>query len=247
MSDMTQLLLPLATPPQFTFDNLVIHEGIRDALVTIQSVYKSEQLPHPFLFLYGPAGTGKTHVLNALAAYLKEHLEPEECEVILVSSPGGAAIFSELERLVTSPDGDPEKPCAVLVDDVHLMDDQHRPHLWNISNKLVRSGAPLILSSRVPPDEIFEDDPHMKSRVTSGLVLRLEPPEDSVKILILDKMARDRHVRVSPDVTHYLVTRKSRNVNDLGKILDILDRSSLELQRRITLPLIKLLEKQGAL
>jgi chromosomal replication initiation ATPase DnaA len=54
-------------------------------------------------------------------------------------------------------------------------------------------------------------------------------------------------VRISPDVTHYLVTRKSRNVNDLATILDILDRSSLELQRRITLPLIKLLEKQGSL
>lgn len=247
MSVMTQLLLPLATLPQFTFDNLVIHEGIRDTLFTIQSVYESGRLPRPSLFLYGPPGTGKTHILHALASHLKEQLEPEECQVILVHSVGDAATFADLENLVTAPDDGSEKKCAVLVDDVHLMDDQHRPHLWNLSNKLVRSGAPLIMASRVPPDEIFENDPHMKSRVTAGLVLRLEPPEDSVRILILDKMARDRHVRISPDVTHYLVTRKSRNVNDLATILDILDRSSLELQRRITLPLIKLLEKQGSL
>jgi len=247
MSDMTQLLLPLVTPPKFTFDNLVIHEGIGDALFTIQSVYKSGQWPRPSLFLYGSAGTGKTHILNALASHLREQFEPEQCPVILIHSAGDGASFADLEELVTAPDVDPEKKCAVLVDDVHLIDRDRRPHLWNLSNKLVRSGSPLIMTSRVTPDDMFESDPHMTSRITAGLVLRLEPPEDSVRVLILDKMARDRNVRISPYVTHYLVTRKSRNVNDLATILDILDRSSLELQRRITLPLIKLLEKQGAL
>ncbi|MBI4962922.1 MAG: hypothetical protein HY913_06590 [Desulfomonile tiedjei] len=247
MADMTQLLLPFATPPRFTLDNLVIHEGIREALLTIRSVYESGELPRPFLFLHGAAGTGKTHMMNALASHLKERLDPEKCLVKLIVPVGSPASFPDLEELVTSVDGNDEEKCAVLVDDVHLMDDHNKHHLWNLSNQLVRSGAPLIMSSRLPPDEIFENDPHMKSRITAGLVLWLEPPEDSVRVLILDKMARDKHVRISPDVTHYLVTRKSRNVNDLSMILDILDRSSLELQRRITLPLIKLLEKQGAL
>ena len=247
MARMTQLLLPLLTPPRFTFDNLVIHEGISEALSTIQSVYGTAELPLPSLFLYGAGGTGKTHILHAMASSLRERLGTNGGLVKLISHSGNGANFPDLEHLVTTHESDPGQTRAVLVDDVHLMDSRHRTHLWNLSNKLARSGAPLVMASRVPPDEIFEDDPHMKSRITAGLVLRLEPPEDSVRVMILDKMARDKNVRISQDVTNYLVTRKSRNVNDLARLLDILDHSSLELQRRITLPLIKLLEKQGVL
>ena len=48
-------------------------------------------------------------------------------------------------------------------------------------------------------------------------------------------------------VIHYLITRKSRNIKELGGILDILDHASLELKRRITVPLIKMLEKEGTI
>jgi chromosomal replication initiation ATPase DnaA len=63
--------------------------------------------------------------------------------------------------------------------------------------------------------------------------------------MILDKMARDINVRIAPDVTHYLVTHKSRNVSELARILEALDTVSLQLKRRITLPIVKLLEKEG--
>ena len=76
-------------------------------------------------------------------------------------------------------------------------------------------------------------------------MLKLDVPNDSVRLLIVDKMARDRNIRISEDVCRYLVTRKSRNVKELERLLDILDQTSLELQRRITIPLVKLLEHQG--
>jgi chromosomal replication initiation ATPase DnaA len=79
------------------------------------------------------------------------------------------------------------------------------------------------------------------------LVLELTPPEDPVRMLILDKMARDKNVRIPREVAGYLVTRKSRNIKELERIVDILDRKSLQLKRRITVPLIKLLEEDGLL
>jgi DnaA-homolog protein len=60
-------------------------------------------------------------------------------------------------------------------------------------------------------------------------------------------MARDKNVRISREVCAYLVSRKSRNVKELERLLDILDRASLELKRRITIPLAKTLEKDGLL
>ena len=135
----------------------------------------------------------------------------------------------------------------MIVDDAHLANEEDSAHLWSLSNKLTRSGAPLILAARTPPEEIFPANAHLRSRIVSGLILALEPPEDPIRMLIVDKMARDKNVRISREVCAYLVSRKSRNVKELERLLDILDRASLELKRRITIPLAKALEKDGLL
>jgi len=79
----------------------------------------------------------------------------------------------------------------------------------------------------------------------AGLVFGLKSPEDRARIMILDKMARDRNIRIAPDVTHYLVTHKSRSIGELAAIIEALDMASLQSKRRITVPLVKILEKDG--
>lgn len=244
---MTQLILPLVTPPRFTFDNLVVHDGNENALSTIRRVYNPLVRPAPPLFLYGPAGTGKTHILNALAGMLTGLSAQEPGAVKIIETQGEPPAFPELERLVALDEAQFLCLKAVAIDDVHLISGEDRSHFWNLCNKLNRSGAALLMAARSSPEEMFSDDPHLSSRMTSGLVFGLEPPADRVRVLILDKMARDRNLRVSPDVGTYLVTRKSRNVKELGNLMEILDRASLQLKRRITLPLIKHLEREGAL
>jgi len=128
-----------------------------------------------------------------------------------------------------------------------MMASEEEPDLWNLSNKLTRSGAALIMASDKPPDVLFQDNDHLRSRILAGLVLGLTLPDDSARLLIMDKMAKDRNLRLSPEVTHYLVTRKARNVKELGVLLEKLDAASLLLKRRITLPLVKVLEKEGTL
>jgi len=244
---MTQLILSLVTPPRFTFESLVVHEGNEKALSTIRSVYIPSMKPWPPLYLHGPAGTGKTHILNALASMLAEPSVKGHGGVKMTEPEGEPPIFPQLARLVALDETEFLQLKAVSVDDVHLISGEDRAHFWNLFNKLNRSGAALIMTSRVPPEAMFPDDPHLSSRIASGLVFCLDPPADPVRVLILDKMARDRNLRVSPDVGTYLVTRKSRNVKELGKLMEILDKASLQLKRRITLPLVKQLEREGAL
>ncbi len=243
MTLMTQLLLPLHTPPRFTFETLVVHEGIEEAVQTIKTVYERGVPPFPSLFLYGPPGTGKTHILHALASRLGKRFADEGSKVEFLEAEEKTTAPSRLSELAARDQSGITGTCAVIADDVHLISGDDSAHLWSLSNKLTRSGAALILASRTPPDQTFGHDPHLQSRITSGLVFGLEPPDDPVRMLILDKMARDRNVRISRDVSYYLVTRKSRNVKELTRILDMLDTASLELKRRITLPLVKLLEK----
>ncbi len=244
---MIQLLLPLRTPPRLTFETLILHEGIQTAVSTIQSVYGTGELPLPPLFLYGPPGTGKTHILNAVALLLESRFPPKAAGVKFISATGESSQFPDLEALVSDPEDPVQGLSGVIVDDAHLANEEDVARLWSLSNKLTRSGAPLILAARTPPEEIFPANAHLRSRIVSGLVLALEPPEDPIRMLIVDKMARDKNVRISHEVCAYLVSRKSRNVKELERMLDILDRASLELKRRITIPLAKTLEKDGLL
>jgi DnaA regulatory inactivator Hda len=244
---MTQLLLPLGTRRQFTFDNLVVHQGIETALAAIRSAYQARQRPFPSLFLHGPSGTGKTHILKALLLQIAKNTPAGDFSAVYISPRGSPADFEDLARISSGSQESAERICAVAVDDMQLMRQADTTHLWNVFNKLTRTGAPVIMASREPPDGIFQENVHVQSRVTAGLVLKLDLPDDSIRLLIVDKMARDRNIRISEDVCRYLVTRKSRNVKELERLLDILDQTSLELQRRITIPLVKLLEHQGRL
>ena len=221
------------------------HEGVHEAVATIRSVYGNRKLPLPSLFLHGGPGTGKTHLLHALAIFLESAPE-EDVSIELISVANQDSVIADLERLLSDDTG-VSNVRGVIVDDVHEAQGQVAAHLWSLSNKLTRSGAALLMGSRKPPGETFPTDPHLTSRITSGLVLQLEPPDDTARILIIDKMARDRSIRVAPDVSHYLLTRKSRNISDLNRLMDVLDRASLRLKRRITIPFIKFLEKSGEL
>jgi DnaA-homolog protein len=244
---MTQLLLDLTGSPLFTFENLIMHAGIERAVATIQSVYSEVQRQLPPLFLCGPAGTGKTHILHAAASLVASFHGTGPGSAKIISPTKDALPSLDLDDLESRQEGQGAGLSCIAVDDVHVLAPNESARLWSLYNQTNRRGAPLMMASRVPANELFRDDPHLTSRVAAGLVFHLEPPEDNVRILIMDKMARDRQVRISREVCHYLVTRKSRNVNELSRLLEILDRTSLELQRRITLPLIKMLEKEGSI
>jgi DnaA regulatory inactivator Hda len=241
---MRQLVLSLDTSPRYAFNNLIVHEGIEDALSTVKKVYGTRSLPLPFLFLYGPPGTGKTHLLRALADLVSGGAPAESLQVPFIEPTDEHGDFPGLPALVSELEDRREVPAGVAVDDLHLVNPEESVHLWSLSNKLTRTGAPLLVTSRRPPGEVFQDDTHLSSRLTSGLVLGLEPPDDGVRMLILDKIACDRNLRISTEVCRYLVTRKSRNVKDLQDLLALLDLESLRHKRRITLPFIKLLEKE---
>lgn len=247
MARMDQLLLPLLTPPRYTFENLVIHDGNREAIQAIRSIYAEPRRPVPALFLHGGPGTGKTHILRAMEAVLLDRGGEEKMRPAFFEARDQATAFPDLAGFLAREDVSDRCDCGVIVDDVHLARGDDYAHLFSLANQLNRSGAPLVLASAVPPQEIFANAPHLRTRVLSGLVFGLDPPEDPDRVLILDKMARDRNVRISPDVCSYLVTRKSRNVRDLDKLLDIIDEASLRLKRRVTLPFVKLLEKENLL
>ncbi len=85
---MIQLVLPLLTPPRYSFDNLILHEGNQDAVSTLKKVYGAANGPYPNLLVHGPAGTGKTHILRSILELFKTNNKDYATKII---EPEGAA------------------------------------------------------------------------------------------------------------------------------------------------------------
>ncbi|MFH0824855.1 MAG: DnaA/Hda family protein [Pseudomonadota bacterium] len=241
---MIQLTLPLSTPEHLTFGSLVVHPGIEEAQRVLRSMYGGPGPCPSQLFLFGESGTGKTHILKAVGTLIDSAAVSDQGKVEYTVPPGRDG-FDRLERLVSESVDGLRGIAGVIVDDIHLLRPEDEPHLWSLSNKLVRLGRPLMTASIQGPETLFSANPHLLSRIRGGLVFRLDAPEDEARFLILDKMARDRNISLSPDVRNYLVTRKGRNVKQLAHIVEILDLESLRFKRRITIPFVRGLEKEG--
>ncbi len=242
---MIQLTFSLDAEPRYGLSDLVVHSGIVEALSAIRSVLGSTERSTASVLLHGPAGTGKTHLLHIAASMVTEFRGDAYSPAPVLDLSGEPTALGDLITDL-SVEGDPAKPlAAAAVDNVDMMPSDTAQDLWTLWNKLARWGAPLLLTSRKSPPDLFADNPHLRSRVAASVILELHPPEDEARLRILDKMGRDRQLRLSVDVCHYLVTHKSRNLKDLERTLNALDLISLERKKRITVPLIKSLEKEG--
>lgn len=244
---MKQIALPLYETDDFSFSDIVLHLGISNSIKMLQGTFQNPANESIRVLTHGPSGSGKTLVLKALLNYFRNREFGNTGECVLISADDQEAEGNNLESIVAMNHEDMSRYAAVLIDDVDRISASDSNHLWNLWNQLLTTGAHLVCASSVGPDHIFSDNPHLRSRMISGLSLELSPPDDASRVLILDRMATKRGLRLTHDVISYLLSRKSRNLNRLEEILGILDRISLEDRRRVTLRLIKDLEAEGLL
>ena len=123
-------------------------------------------------------------------------------------------------------------------DDVEKLDEQAQIELFNAINEARQSGAAVLAAGNAPPAQLpLRED--LKSRLAWGLVYQVKPLSDEERMVFLRAEAARRGMRLADEVISYLLTRMRRDLHSLAAILDLLDRTSLELQRPITLPLVR--------
>jgi chromosomal replication initiator protein len=208
--------------PSFSFDSFVPCEGNAAALrfaLRIADPSDSETL----LYLYGPPGSGKTHLLHSIAGSTFPYLSLREPQTPdqLVST------FNEAAGLV--------------VDDLQDMPDDPdlRRALWQLFNEFHTSGRTIAMAGAPPPRDLTNLDDHLTSRLLWGLVARLDTSDDNSRRMIIKKVADDHQIRIPDDVVDYILATTSREVGALITFFHQLYRFSMAEKRRITLPLAR--------
>jgi DnaA family protein len=186
--------------------------------------------PGRALYLWGPAGCGRSHLLRAIAG------EPAG-RYIGVQDARGA-----LDALAQATPTDP-MPAIVAVDDVHRMGDADQAALFALYNRWRESAATqhafalAVAGDRAPLAMPLRED--LRTRLGWDLVFRLDPLSDADKLAALSAQAAERGLQLAPEVINWMLTHYERDMRRLVALLDALDRYSLATRRPLTIPLLR--------
>lgn len=185
-------------------------------------------------WLWGRAGTGKTHLLQAACAAAGEQ--------------GGAATYLDLQG-----DAEPawlegcEGLDLVCLDgiDAAAGTEAWSAAIFRLHTLMQDLAGRLYVSSTQPPGSVHFHLPDLRSRLLAGSVHQLHELDEGGQIEALRLRAQQRGLELSDEAAAYLVHRVPRDMHTLCAVFDRLDEASLAAQRRLTVPFLKdVLESQ---
>lgn len=216
---MKQLALTLAPPPAPTLDNFFPGRNVE--LLTLLGNLVAGRGVERSIYLWGNAGSGRSHLLQATIAALNA------AGLVCLHVSRGAPIPAPSAQLR-----------AVAVDDVETLDARNQRAFFNLYNEL-RERAGIVLAAGDAPPARLRLRPELVTRLGWGLVYQVQALTDDEKALALKRHAASRSFDLPDVVIDYLLRHLSRDLPSLMSVLDALDRHSLEAKRPITLPLLK--------
>jgi len=234
-----QLVFDFPAIPRYTFDNFVVCGGNRAASVFARKLAEGDGAEN-LLYLYGPPGSGKTHLLAAVGNLLAAGSgAPAPCisfrhiDEIYRGDYTAERVSLLGERFGNAP--------ALLMDDIHLIPDNAnlRVEVWQLFNDFYNAGRKIMVTGLVPPKELPHLDDHLISRLLWGLVARVDITDDDSRAMILAKLAEDRQVLLPADVTDHLLKHVRRDVPALRDALERINRHALAEGRKITVRLAR--------
>jgi DnaA family protein len=129
----------------------------------------------------------------------------------------------------------------VCLDDIEtwLVDPTWEIALFDLINRMRENSSCLMLASSRSPDQCFVKLPDLRSRLAWGPVFHLQDISDKEKYQALSYRARQNGLELPENVADYLMKRYPRDMFGLFERLSVLDKASMAMQRRLTVPLVK--------
>jgi chromosomal replication initiator protein len=246
---------------KYLFDNFVVGPSNRFAHAASMAVAESPAKAYNPLFIYGPVGLGKTHLMQAIGQEIQRRYpglrvlyitsEKFTNQLINAIKTGTTMKFREKYRNVD----------CLLIDDIHFIAGKEATmeEFFHTFNSLYDAHKQIVVSSDKPPKDINNLEERLVSRFEWGLVTDIQPPDYETRVAILRKKADRENLYIPDSVTAFIADKIKSNIRELegalirvvaysklvGKevdesiALDVLKDMIVETQKKITVDLIQ--------
>ena len=217
--------------PNYTFDNFVVGSCNQFCHAAALAISKTPAKAYNPLYLYGGAGLGKTHLMNAVGHQLL--YSNRRLKILYITTEkfmndlinhlqyGKILDFRKKYRNVD----------VLLIDDIHYLSGRERTkeEFFHTFNHLYDNQKQIVLSSDCPPKEIPNIEERFSSRFEWGLIADLKPPDIETRIAILKKKSELEGIEIPESVALFIADKVHSNIRELeGYLRRVIAYSSLK-------------------
>ena len=211
--------------PQFTFDSFVVGPSNRFAHGAAIAVSNTPGQVYNPLFIYGPPGVGKTHLLYAIANGIRKH--NPDARVVYIK---GDQFTNELITAIQTGKNIEfrskyREADLFLIDDVQFIagKESTQEEFFHTFNSLYEEHKQIVMTSDRKPSDMLTLEDRLKTRFEWGLLADIQPPDYETRMAIIKNKATSLGLELPDDVCNYIAVNVTNNVRQIeGTVKKIL-------------------------
>lgn len=236
-----QSLLPQNYNFQYTFDNFIVGNSNKFAHAACTAVAERPAMDYNPLFIYGPSGLGKTHLMSAVVNEIRRK-KPDTRVVYIKGDEFTNEMIESLSKHEMSKFHEKYRNCDILlIDDIQFIagKDSTQEEFFHTFNNLYESNKQIILTSDRPPKDIQTLEDRLKTRFEWGLIADIQPPDIELRVAIIKKKAEQININIPDDVLNFLAENLRSNIRQLEGAIKKLSAKCFLSGQNITMDMAK--------
>jgi len=226
----------------YTFDTFIVGNSNKFAHAACTAVAHSPAREYNPLFIYGPSGLGKTHLLYAITHEITAR-NPETHIIYVKGEEFTNQMIDSIAKSYTSKFRDKyRKADVLLIDDIQFIAgrDSTQEEFFHTFNALYEEHKQIIMTSDRPPRDIKLLEDRLKTRFEWGLIADIQPPDFELRIAIMKNKAKMIGFTIPNDVLNFLAENLKSNVRQIEGAVKKISAQSFLTGAPITIDLAKL-------